>query len=276
MRWFTSDHHFAHTNILKYCSGSRPFTDVDEMNAQLIARWNQRVSPDDDVIVVGDVIASRRLPHAVGSGILQMLNGRKSLVRGNHDPVDRVFLDGGFTIVEDHMIIDGNILAVHRPCIRENGPEWGLAQRIDPLLVVHGHTHSPGPERPRHLNVCVDRWDLYPVPQSVVERRLLEAANETAEWAAGVASGGRRRTREGATMAKRTRAQEGAEGAQEVVGACSSSPVWDSTGPDPCAHDSGEDCGDSLWVEGERRTFGDPGCCGSGACHQCETTPEGQ
>lgn len=77
-------------------------------------------------------------------------------------------------------------------------------------------------------------------------------------------------------MARRTRAEESATEAQEVIPACSSSPVWDSTGPDECAHDGGEDCKDLLWVDMERKNFGDPGCCGSGACHQCETTSEGK
>ena len=41
MRWATSDHHWGHRNILRYCAATRPFPDVDEMNAQLIARWNE-------------------------------------------------------------------------------------------------------------------------------------------------------------------------------------------------------------------------------------------
>ena len=51
-RWLTSDTHFGHSNILKYCSSTRPFGDLDEMHAGLIARWNERVEAEDEVIVV--------------------------------------------------------------------------------------------------------------------------------------------------------------------------------------------------------------------------------
>lgn len=39
--WFTSDTHFYHENILRYCS--RPFKDISEMNETLIRRWNETV-----------------------------------------------------------------------------------------------------------------------------------------------------------------------------------------------------------------------------------------
>ena len=36
--WFTSDTHFYHNKIVEYCQ--RPFASVEEMNEELIARWN--------------------------------------------------------------------------------------------------------------------------------------------------------------------------------------------------------------------------------------------
>ena len=50
--WFTSDTHFSHCNIIKYCN--RPFKDVDEMNKILIQNWNNVVRPDDIVWHLGD------------------------------------------------------------------------------------------------------------------------------------------------------------------------------------------------------------------------------
>jgi calcineurin-like phosphoesterase family protein len=44
---FYSDPHFGHTNIIKYCD--RPFASVDEMNEELVARYNASVGPDDFV-----------------------------------------------------------------------------------------------------------------------------------------------------------------------------------------------------------------------------------
>ena len=39
--FFTSDTHFNHTNIIRFCS--RPFKDVEHMNETLIANWNRVV-----------------------------------------------------------------------------------------------------------------------------------------------------------------------------------------------------------------------------------------
>ena len=82
--WFTSDLHFHHTNILKYCN--RPWATVEEMN-----NWNSVVKPGDDVYCLGDfcfggveklesILCARKED---GS---KLLNGRIHLILGNHDP----------------------------------------------------------------------------------------------------------------------------------------------------------------------------------------------
>ena len=182
MRWATSDHHWGHHNILKHCAETRQFPDVDEMNAVLVARWNEVVAPDDQVYLVGDAFCSRRMPRETKIGILQMLNGRKTLVRGNHDDDLSIFQEAGFESVVDHLMLDGEILLIHRACIPEHTWERSIARLRSPRLVVHGHTHTLGPERGRHLNVAVDRWGLCPVPWTEIEARLLGAAGEAGAW----------------------------------------------------------------------------------------------
>jgi calcineurin-like phosphoesterase family protein len=50
--YFSSDHHFSHSNVIKYCN--RPYTSVQEMNEDLIQRWNNQVKPEDTVYYLGD------------------------------------------------------------------------------------------------------------------------------------------------------------------------------------------------------------------------------
>ena len=50
--WFTSDPHYGHGNIIKYCK--RPFKSVEEMNKTLIKNHNERVKPEDMVFMAGD------------------------------------------------------------------------------------------------------------------------------------------------------------------------------------------------------------------------------
>ena len=187
-RWFTSDLHFGHHNIfLKYCNETRPFETLDEMHAQLIARWNESISPDDEVIVVGDMIATRRPDRALMVGILRMLQGHKRLVRGNHDPCDEIFVEAGFETIDDHIWLpEERVLIIHKPPDPQHGAsELRIARALQPALVIHGHNHRHGtPENPRCLNVCVDRWNLRPVHWDQVKDRMITAAAETGKWAA--------------------------------------------------------------------------------------------
>ena len=50
--FFTSDTHFDHANIIKFCD--RPFKDVEEMNWKLIKNWNDKVPQDGLVFHLGD------------------------------------------------------------------------------------------------------------------------------------------------------------------------------------------------------------------------------
>ena len=49
--FFTSDHHFLHRNIIKYVD--RPFSCIEEMDAELIRAWNGVVGRDDIVWHLG-------------------------------------------------------------------------------------------------------------------------------------------------------------------------------------------------------------------------------
>ena len=78
--FFTSDTHFCHENIIKYCR--RPFKDIEENDEELIKRWNDKVPKDGIVFHLGDVAFGNT--NRVDE-ILKRLNGKIYLVIGNHD-----------------------------------------------------------------------------------------------------------------------------------------------------------------------------------------------
>ena len=79
--FFTGDMHFGHEKAIAF--DNRPFQTVEEMDAELIRRWNRKVGPEDTVYVLGDLIWKSRNKDA--AGIIRSLNGRIVLIKGNHD-----------------------------------------------------------------------------------------------------------------------------------------------------------------------------------------------
>lgn len=79
--FFTSDLHFGHENVIKF--DERPFASVEEMDAELIRRWNAKVGKGDLVYVLGDMIWKTRTADA--ETLIKSLNGQIILIKGNHD-----------------------------------------------------------------------------------------------------------------------------------------------------------------------------------------------
>src|SRR5687767_7438795 len=88
--WFISDHHFFHENILKFVdkNGARirpEWSNVDEMNWDMVERWNRTVKPQDKVWHLGDVAFKTTERAAELENLLQKLHGHKRMLVGNHD-----------------------------------------------------------------------------------------------------------------------------------------------------------------------------------------------
>lgn len=80
--WFTSDTHFGHKNIIKYCN--RPYETTQEMDESLINNWNKVVDKDDIVFHLGDFAFA---PDWRWKELINKLNGHIYLIIGNHDQI---------------------------------------------------------------------------------------------------------------------------------------------------------------------------------------------
>lgn len=156
MNWFTSDEHFNHSNIIKYCN--RPFSSLEEMNEALIQKWNERVDDADTVYVVGDMFLGR--PEDA-TPLIKRLKGRKVLIRGNHDRSHRTMLECGFdeTWQRKELLLQDGRRAVlnHKPLPNS------VIGACD--LQIHGHRHSLPIVDGRRINVCVDLWGYAPISE---------------------------------------------------------------------------------------------------------------
>lgn len=152
--YFISDTHFGHKNIIDYCG--RPYNCVEEMNKDIIKRWNSVVKNDDVVYHLGDFGFGSKEEVAA---IVSQLNGIKKLILGNHDRWrPQIYRDMGFKEVYDRPIILENFW------ILSHAPIEGLMGKQSPFVNIYGHIHNDeryGTYAASGVCVCVER---HPVP----------------------------------------------------------------------------------------------------------------
>ena len=135
MVYYISDLHFGHRNVIGM--DGRPFETIEEMDETLIRLWNERVTDEDDVYIVGD-FAYRNGNTA--SWYLRQLKGRKHLLIGNHDRLtiqDPKALEYFASVEKMNRVIDNDrkVSLCHFPVAEWNGKRHGGYH-------VHGHLHN--------------------------------------------------------------------------------------------------------------------------------------
>lgn len=138
--FLTSDLHCYHKNIIKYCS--RPFSDIEEMNAALIENWNSVVCSGDTVWFLGDFSFTNI---EKSQEIFNQLAGTKKALYGNHDGSHKRLLEIGFDSVSDFLYYGNNIYLCHfysgifcKPHVK-----LFLSQIPKGGILLHGHAHNP-------------------------------------------------------------------------------------------------------------------------------------
>ena len=199
-RYFTSDQHFGHTNILVYEDERRRdefgnrFKSTDEMDSFIIDKWNATVGENDLTYCLGDFCYKMQQMRDV----LPFLNGEKILIAGNHDPFFKkltkggkesqgnardLAIEAGFSDLHLELELDlpgiGLTKLSHFPYAPVN--KDGMAEselrylEIRPQaeresLLLHGHVHSKWLTqqdacRPPMINVGVEMWGMRPVSE---------------------------------------------------------------------------------------------------------------
>lgn len=156
MDFFISDTHFFHRNILKLGRG-RPFSSTEEMNERIVQNWNATIKAEDTVYHLGDVAFGK---FEDAKEIVQKLNGRKILIKGNHDRSANRMIEMGFVECHNSFVIEaecGKLYLSHKPLV-----ESETLKIFDCRFNFHGHIHELWNKRGVLYNVGVDVRDFTP------------------------------------------------------------------------------------------------------------------
>lgn len=186
MRWWTSDLHFGHRNIIDYVP--RPFREVSHMNEMLVKYWNESVDPNDSVYIVGDFAMGQIAETLL---IAERLNGTKVLMAGNHDRCwmgaqgsaekradwQEEYEKVGLMVVQGPQEIelsDGtDVLVNHFPYVEisRHGDRYSAYRsNFEGKWLIHGHTHQKVQCKPENFEIHVgtDAWDYHPVSEDQI------------------------------------------------------------------------------------------------------------
>ncbi|MDR0442979.1 MAG: metallophosphoesterase [Treponema sp.] len=168
MIFFTADTHFNDSYCIELFK--RPFSGVEQMDETIIRNWNSCVNDNDEVYILGDfAFTGNSLEPEI---LLKKLNGRKYLIRGNHDHFldDKNFNIKNFEWVKDYYVLEyetKKFVLFHYPIFMWDGYFDGTA------IHLYGHVHNMlGNKKEQErlnilgkkaMNVGVDMNNFFPV-----------------------------------------------------------------------------------------------------------------
>lgn len=167
--WLLGDTHFFHHNIIEYCN--RPFSSVEEMNEVLVDNWNRVVRPMDKVFMLGDFALGAR------ANVVQIgnrLNGRKTLILGNHDRATKTaYREAGFEYISLYPLLfeDFFILSHHPRHVRSNGLYANIFAHVhdNPMYLTVS---------PRSYCVSAERIGYTPISYDEIRAAMENAESE--------------------------------------------------------------------------------------------------
>ena len=179
--YFTADLHLGHSSIIRHCN--RPFATIEEHDEALIKNWNSVVSKRGLTYILGDFALPRKIE---GVDSMKMyrhyfhaLNGRKILIKGNHDHMSRDMYSL-FTEVRDVMepkIDSEKIFLFHYPCQSWNASCHGR-------LHLYAHVHNRSIEHVSRLSfdIGVDTHNYFPYTLDEIKAKTKIKRQEWEEY----------------------------------------------------------------------------------------------
>lgn len=180
-RWFCSDWHLFHTNILGF--SDMPFKTIEEHDEALVTLHNERVKPEDHFYMLGDatLIRGSKSNQERFINYAKKFNGHGRIFLGNHDHFDaKVYLEAGFEKILATWRDEQGIIYSHFPL----HPSTLSSVRAN----VHGHIHTHDSPPPAvhiyksgyrsiapYINVCMEKINYAPIDFDELSTKIEEA-----------------------------------------------------------------------------------------------------
>jgi calcineurin-like phosphoesterase family protein len=158
MNYYISDLHFFCNSQLDNGAENydrRPYATLEEMHADILARWNKKVTNGDSVYILGDISRKGRNDELIA--LVAQLKGRKVLIKGNHDDLSDYRLKQLFAEICDYKEMYDSILGrsyrvvlCHYPILMWNGQHKGA-------ILLYGHTHVTAEDR--YFQECLKKMN---------------------------------------------------------------------------------------------------------------------
>lgn len=150
--YVTSDEHFEHDNIIRFCN--RPFDNIDDMNDGIINNFNSVVNNNDTVIHLGDFLWKGDFRK-----FIKQFNGYHFFIKGNHESFQGKLEGKNYRIFEDS-IIEFEYDKRYYVCCHYPMREWN--RKYHGSFHLHGHSHGNSEIVEKSFDVGVDTNNYFP------------------------------------------------------------------------------------------------------------------
>lgn len=161
MIYFTSDTHFGHANIIKYCE--RPFSCIESMNAFMLEQINAVVKENDTLYHLGDFAWKESSKEIRDQIKCQDIH----LIWGNHDKANIADLFSSNHKLLELALERQEIVLCHYPMRAWNRGHYGSWH-----LFGHVHGTLAGFPNGKSLDVGVDSHDFKPLSFEQLKRHF--------------------------------------------------------------------------------------------------------